>query len=74
MKRNMKKVWGLLLTASMCVGLAGCGNDSQQVSQSGQSSQDRENTQSPGGQESQGGQSGQQGFLDHVEGLPETLD
>lgn len=40
MKRNMKKVWGLLLTASMCVGLAGCGNDSQQVSQSGQSSQD----------------------------------
>ena len=58
----------------MCVGLAGCGNDSQQVSQSGQSSQDRENTQSPGGQESQGGQSGQQGFLDHVEGLPETLD
>ena len=74
MKRNMKKVWGLLLTASMCVGLAGCGNDSQQVSQSGQSSQDRENTQSPGGQESQSGESGQQGFLDHVEGLPETLD
>lgn len=79
MRRNMKKLCSLLLGASLCLGLAACGGGSNQGSPSGQESQGGQGTEGTqkadgSGQESQGGESPQEGFLENVEGLPETLD
>lgn len=74
MRRNMKRLCGLLLTASLCMGLTACGgNDAKpDPGNGGTQTQGSSGQESPEGGNS-AGNSSESSFLDDAEGLPKTL-